>query len=296
MSWIFLVLASHFSWAIENVYTKIVIGSKVKNPYVFLILIMVLSVTALPFVPYHYIFFPTVSVMGWLLLASALYTLGTLPYIKAMKIEEVTRLNILWNTIPIFTLILGWLLIGDKISGRELMAMLFLISGAVIASLKNEASSFKLSKAFWPMIVACILYSAYAVVVRFLTKELSFYSIFFWTTLFNALMVLVCLGYREVRNDLIKDVKNSSIKFFLIFLIVVVISNIGTFLNQWALSIKSGSLVYSFEGFQVLFVFFLSLVAAKIFPGFIAESLDKKDLIIKFVAFLIVMVGLILLM
>lgn len=289
------MLASHFSWAIENVYTKVVIGSKVKNPYVFLILIMVLSVVALPFVPYRYIFIPTIPVMGWLLLASALYTLGTLPYIKAMKIEEVTRLNILWNTIPIFTLILGWLLIGDKISGRELVAMLFLISGAVVASLKNEASSFKLSKAFWLMIVACILYSAYAVVIRFLTKELSFYSIFFWVTLLNALMVLVCLGYREVRNDLVKDVKNGSVKFFLIFLAVVAITNVGTLFNQWALSLKPGSLVYSFEGFQVLFVFLLSLVAAKIFPGFIAESLDKKNLIIKLTAFLIVMVGLILL-
>lgn len=295
MSWIFLVLASHFSWAVENVYTKIVLGSKVKNPYVFLILIMLLSLVTLPFVSIQYIFVPTISSIGWLLLASVLYTFGSLPYIKAMEIEEVTRINILWNTIPIFNLIIAWFLIGDKISIQEFVAMFFLIGGAVLASLKNEQSSFKLSKAFWLMILACIFYAAYAVVIRFLSRELAFYSIFFWVTLFNALMILVCLFYRSVRQDLLVTLELSSKKSFLVFLGIVIISNIGTLFNQWALSLKSGALVYSFEGFQVLFVFFLALLAAKIFPGFIAESLDKKNLIIKFLSFLIIMVGLVLL-
>lgn len=295
MSWIFLVLASHFSWAIENVYTKIVIGSRVKNPYVFLILIMVLSVVMIPFVPQHYIFVPTIGFIGWLLLASVLYTLGSLPYIKAMEIEEVTRLNILWNTIPIFNLIIAWLLIGDKISNYEFIAMIFLISGAVLASVKNEKSTFRLSKAFWLMILSCIFYAAYAVVIRFLSRELSFYSIFFWVTLFNALIVLVCLFKNGVSKDLVVTMRSGSKKFFLVFLAVVMVSNVGTLFNQWALSLKPGALIYSFEGFQVLFVFFLALLAAKIFPGFIAESLDKKNLIIKFLAFLLIIIGLTLL-
>ncbi len=295
MSWIFLVLASHFSWAVENVYTKIVIGSRVKNPYVFLILIMILSIVTVPFIPQRYIFVPTVWSIGGLLLASVLYTLGSLPYIKAMEIEEVTRLNILWNTIPIFNLIIAWFLIGDKISIHEFIAMIFLISGAVLASIKSDQSTFRLSKAFWLMILACIFYAAYAVVIRFLSRELSFYSIFFWVTLFNALMVLVCLFKNGVSKDLMATVKSGSKNFFLLFLVVVIISNIGTLFNQWVLSLKPGALVYSFEGFQVLFVFFLALLAAKIFPGFIAESLDKKNLTIKFLAFLLIMVGLILL-
>ena len=296
MSWIFLALTSNFSWAIENIYTKIVIGSRIKNPYVFLILIMVFSVVVLPFVPTYYILLPTARLFGWLLLASTVYTFGTLPYLKAMEIEEVTRINILWNTIPIFNLIIAWFWIGEKISTHEGFAMIFLISGAILASLKSGKQSFKLSKAFWLMMVACILYAGYAVIVRFLSKELPFYSIFFWTTLFNAMLVLICLFYRQVRRDLIVTVRSNSKKFFLLFLVMVVISTLGTLLNQWALSLKSGALVYSFEGFQVLFVFCLALLAAKIFPGFIAESLDKKNLMIKLLAFLVIITGLILLM
>lgn len=296
MSWVFLVLASHFSWAIENVYTKIVIGSKVKNPYVFLILLMVLSLLVLPFVPRDYIFIPEAMYLLWLFLASAIYTFGTIPYIKAMKIEEVTRLNILWNTLPIFNLVLAWIFIGDKISSVEFVAMFFLIGGAVTASLKGEGNYLKLSKAFWLMILACIMYAAYAVVVRFLSKGLSFYSIFFWITLFNAVMSLACVFLRGVRKDLATTIKFNSKSFFLVFLVVVGINNIGTLFNQQALSLKPGSLVYSFEGFQVLFVFLLSILAAKVFPEVEKESLDKRNLIIKVIAFIMVMVGLTLLL
>lgn len=275
------------------------IESKVKNPYVFLVLIMVLSIVTLPFVPYQYIFSLNWSTFGWLLLASILYTFGSFPYIKAMKLEEVTRINILWNTIPIFNLILAWLFINEKISTQEFFAMIFLISGAIIASLKINGSAgrfFRFSKAFWLMILACIFYAAYAVIVRFLSRDLNFYSIFFWVTLFNAILVLVCLFYRDVRNDLLDTVHKESRSFFYIFLVVVAISNLGTLLNQWALSLKAGSLVYSFEGFQVLFVFILSFLVSKLFPGFITESLDKKNLFVKFLAFLVVMIGLYLLM
>lgn len=296
MSWIFLALASNFSWAIENIYTKVVIGSKVKNPYVFLILLMVLSVVVLPFVPMRYILLPNINLLGWMFCASAIYTFGTFPYLKAMEVEEVTRINILWNTLPIFNLIIGWFLVGDKISGQEFLAMIVLISGAVLACIKVEKTAFKLSRAFWLMMAACILYSFYAVMIRFLSRYLPFYSIFFWTTFFNAILVLICLLYRGVRRDLVYTIKSNSKKFFLLFLVVVVISTLGTLFNQWALSLKSGALVYSFEGFQVLFVFGMALVVSKIVPGFIAESLDKKNLIIKITAFFVIIIGLILLM
>jgi len=295
MFWMVLVLGSHLSWAIENVYTKVMVGSKIKNQYVFLVLIMALSVVVLPFVSVKYIYMPTVSIFAWLVLASILYTAGSLPYIKAMKMEEVTRINILWNTIPVFNLILGWVLIGDKISLTEFLAMFFLINGAILASLKREQSVFKFSKAFYLMILSCILYSAYAVVVRFISREISFPTIFFWTTILNAIFILVCLFNKNNRRDLVEVFKTESSGFFLLFLVVIAISNLGTFLNQWALSLKAGALVYSFEGVQVLIVFFLALGVAKLSPGFIAESFDRKNLLIKFLSFLLVAIGIVLL-
>ncbi len=295
MSWILLVLASHFAWAIENVYTKIVIGSKIKNPYVFLILISILSIFVLPFVDAKYIILPSSGTMWWLLLASLFYTLAGIPYIKAMEIEEVTRINILWNTIPIFSLILGWVIIGDKLSVIEFIAMIFLLTGAIVASIKKNNLSFKVSPAFWLMLLSCGLYAAYALVVRYLSKTTAFPTIFFWVIVFDAIAINVSFFFKKIRQDFWQTLRSNSISFFILFFGIVVIGNIGLVLNQWALSLKPGALVYAFEGFQVLFVFCLAIITAKIFPNLIEESVDKKDLLIKFLAFLIIMVGIILL-
>lgn len=291
MSWIFLVLVSHVAWAIENVYTKMVIGSKIKNPYVFLILISVLSVVVLPFIDFKYIVLPSGNTVWWLLLASFFYTLSSIPYVKAMEIEEVTRINILWNATPIFSLVLAWAIIGDKISGIEFVAMVFLLTGAVVASLKKSKSSFKISPAFWLMSLSCGFLTAYALVVRFLSSSIAFPTIFFWVILFDAIAILVSFIFKKIRKDFVQTIQSNSLWFFVLFLGVVVVGNIGLLFNQWALSLKQGALVFSFEGFQTLFVFCLAIILAKFFPDLIAESTDKKNLLIKFLAFLFIMVG-----
>lgn len=295
MNWILLVLIVHFFWAVENVYTKIVIGTKIKNPYIFLILLTILSVLVLPFVGSQYIVLPPGNTIWWLVLASLFYTFSGFPYIKAMEIEEVTRINILWNAIPVFSLILGWTIIGDKISGTELAAMVFLLVGAVVASLKKGSSSFKISTAFWLMMLSCVLYAAYGLVVRYLSTSIAFPTIFFWVILFDAITISSSFVFKKIRQDFVQTIRSNSVGFFVLFLGIVAIGNTGILLNQWALSLKPGALVYSLEGFQVLFVFCLAIVLTKFYPSFIAESTDKKNLLVKFLAFLIIMIGMVLL-
>lgn len=295
MFWILLVLASHVCWSVENVYTKIVIGSKFKNPYIFLIFLTLLSVVVLPFVDSKYIFLPPMGTVWWLLLASLFYTLSGIPYVKAMEIEEVTRINILWNAIPVFSLGLSWAIIGDKLSGMELLAMFFLLSGAVLASIKKGGSIFKMSAAFWLMLLSCALYAGYALIVRYLSKSFQFPSIFFWVIVFDAVLINFAFLIKKNRQDFAQTVRTSSKGFLLSFLVIVGIGSLGLFLNQWALSLKPGALVYSFEGFQLLLVFGMAVFIAKFSPNLLEEAVDKNNLTLKILAFIVIMVGIILL-
>lgn len=293
MFWIFIVLASHVCWSIENVYTKIAIGSKFKNPYIFLIFLTLFSVVVLPFIDSKYIFLPPMETVWWLLLASLCYTLAGVPYVKAMEIEEVTRINILWNAIPVFSLGLSWAIIGDKLSGIELLAMFFLLSGAVLASIKKGKSVFKMSAAFWLMMLTCLLYTGYALIVRYLSKTIQFPSIFFWVIIFDVVAINFAFLFKKIRQDFVQAIRVSSKGFLLSFLVVVGIGNLGLFLNQWALSLKPGALVYSFEGFQLLLVFCMAVLIAKFSPNLLEEAVDKKNLTLKVMAFIMIMLGII---
>jgi hypothetical protein len=145
------------------------------------------------------------------------------------------------------------------------------------------------------MILSCGLYSVYALVVRYLSATVAFPTIFFWTILFDAVTVTAVFIFKKIRQDFVQTIRSNSPSFFLLFFVVVAVGNIGTLFTQWALSLKPAALVYSLEGFQVLIVFCLAILATKFFPKLIAESTDKKNLMIKFLAFIIIMIGVFLL-
>lgn len=293
--WLLPVIGTHLAWALENVATKVIIGSKVRNPYVFLIIFSVIEIILLPFVPAQYIVKINLSSIGLILLASCFYTMGSLPYVKAVEIEEVTRINILWNLIPVFTLILGYFIVGDKISLKEFAAMVVLITGAIVASLKTKNNNFKLSKAIYLMVLATFAYSVYAVLIRFLSTSLSFATIFFYTMLGNIFWALTLLFSRKLRQACADQIMAFDRRMWLVFVVLVFLGGLGTLLNQYALTIKTTAIVYSLEGLQVLFVFIISAAVTKFYPKSLDESFDRKSIFIKFVAFFIIVFGIFLL-
>jgi drug/metabolite transporter (DMT)-like permease len=293
--WILFAISSNFSWAVENVATKIMVGNRVKNPYVFSVLLFVLSVLPLLFIPAKYIYFPAISDWKIIILSSALYVFAGLPYLKAMGIEEVTRINIWWNLIPVFNFVLGIIFLNDLIGPMDFMAIFFLMSGAMLTSLKFEKINFKFSKAFLLMVFSCFLYSVYAIMIRFLSKDLPAPTIFFWVTVCNAFLALIFLLHRSIRLEFLTTIKNSNFYLFLSFLLLVVMMDLGNLFNTLALSLRPGVLVYAFEGLQVLFVFLLSMPIIKFFPSLLQESLDRRNLLVKLFSFIFIMIGLLLL-
>lgn len=291
MNWLILGIGSHWFWAVENVATKLMLGNKIKNPYIFLILLTVASVIILPFFLISNLTAPSASALAWLVLASAFYVMGGLPYTKALQLEEVTRINILWSAIPIFSLAIGWFALSDHLSTVEFVGMSVLILGAIAAALTKGEVKIKLSRAFWLMMLSCFCFAAYGVIVRYVSRQISFITIFFWTTLFNALIALSFIMIKKFRTELRSALAVSNKFFWLAILFIALGADAGIFLNQWALSLKPGALVYALEGFQILFVFVLAALIQLKRPTWLQESFDKINLMFKFFGFVLVMLG-----
>lgn len=289
--WLLFGVASHWFWAIENVATKLLLGNKVKNPYVMLMLLTVASVVILPFFSLNSITLPNPWLLVYLVLASGFYVLGGLPYTKALQLEEVTRINIFWSAIPIFSLVIGWFALGDSLKPVELLAMIFLLLGMVVAALTKGGVKIKLSRAFWLMMLSCLSFAVYGVIIRFVSRQVNFVGMFFWVTLFNGLIAACFIFNNKIKKDLRETAISGNKLFWLAILFITLCSDAGIFLNQWALSLKPGALVYSLEGFQILFVFALAAIIHLKRPAWLDESLDKINLMFKFFGFVLVMLG-----
>jgi len=295
MSWIFLALGSHVFWAGENILTKYSVDKKIKNPYVFLILFTLLEGVIFIIWPFINFTLPPLPVIGLLVLAGFLYFFGGFPYIKAMQSEEVTRVNILWGLIPVISLFFGYFF-GERISGQESLALLILVFGTILASIHLGTGKWRFSRAFWLMLVACTAFSAYGVVMHQVFKTTPFLNAFILILFFDFLYSLIVLFFsKKWLKEFKETVGLIDWKFGLVLFLTVFTALGGGILNQLALSLQQASLVFALEGFQIIFVFVITVLLTVFLPKILQEKFDKKNLLFKLLALVFIVVGIVIL-
>src|SRR3989338_2524302 len=113
-SWIFFVLASQLIWAFCSMIDKFVISKgHIRNPMVYIVsngLMNIFLVFLLPF--FH---FSKISIADFFiaLLSSASVMAAIILYYLAVKHEEISRVVMLFQFIPVFTLLLSFFILGE---------------------------------------------------------------------------------------------------------------------------------------------------------------------------------------
>lgn len=295
MTWIFLAIGSHFAWAIENVVTKYTVDKRIKNPYIFLILFTILEGVAFLIIPFVDFCIPSPKIILLLVLAGGLYFFGGFPYIKAMQMEEVTRINILWGLIPVISLFFGYF-IGDRVTLQQGVALFILIIGTILAGIHLGEGRWLFSKAFWLMFAACVCFSAYGILMRYILQMVPFFVAFLGNLFFDVLISFIVLVFhKKWRQETKQVIFSLDKKFILVLILVVATALLGVFLNQKALSYTQASLVFSMEGFQTIFVFVITGFLTLFLPRILKEKFDRKNLLLKLGALVFMVTGIVVL-
>lgn len=290
MSWILISIFTHFFWALTNIGDKYIIGNRYKNPYVYLFLVNILGIGAVVLIPFINFQIPNLQVLFWLVVGSVLYLFGGMPYVRAMQIEEVSKINIWWNLLPIFSFLIEWVVFGRVLTGMHLIGFLLLISGACVASIHIGKKSIAFSKAVWYMLVSCAAFAGYGVIFGYVTGFMSFASGFVWLGIISFVLSLSSLLYIPFGKVFFKELslmKKSTAGFTVGTCLV---DRIGIFFNQLALSLAPAALVFSMEGFQVIFVFIMASAITVFYPSLLKEDLSMKNVLVKLLA-IVFMIG-----
>ena len=296
MLWVLLGISSHFIWAIGNIADKFIVSKKIKNPYVYLISMSIIGGAAALFViPFIDFYVPNKNLLYLIFAGSAIYFFGGFPYIRAMQLEEPSRINIWWNLIPIFSFLIGWLFLGDIFSGEQIIAFVFLVLGTFIASFHATKKKLVFSKAVFHMMIACFAYSLYGLIFYHLAKSLPFTLLFVWFNLLSATLAVAILFVKKMRLDFTNQILGGGKNLLILIIVLSLLDSVAIFFNQWALSFKHTALVFALEGFQVIFVFILAILLSIYAPKIIKEEIDKKNLILKFLALASMLVGILIL-
>lgn len=219
--------------------------------------------------------------------------LAILFYLYALEIHEASYIAPMFELIPIFTLILGFLILGEVIQISQLWAMVLIILGSITLSIELNGKNSKVNyKIILLMFGASLLYAVNAIIFKLIAVDQGFVSSLFWDMLGKVMFgVLLFLGIKSFRVDFLKLLRQH--KYFVIGLNVIneIMGLIGMIALVYAVMFAPVVIVQTVGSLQTPFVFIIGLIITIFFPRFGKESILLKHLTQKLIGIILVTVG-----
>lgn len=298
MNWFLIALISPIANAFVNHFDKYLIARFIKGSGVgSLILFSALfSVVLLPILYFiNTDLFTGVNLVRAvvLILSGCILTLAILFYLYALQDEEASIIVALSQLVPVFGFIFSYFILGETISNREIIAAGLIIVGGSILSVEYSGwkSQFKWKMALL-MIFATYCYALSIVMFKAASLNENFIDSLFWTMLgkvvFGIVLFFGVKHYRYQFLQLLKSNRNAIIGLNVLNEIIGLVAEVSL---VFAVLLAPVFLVQSVSGLQPLFVFIFGVVLTLLFPKFVNESLQKKDLIQKILGIIVVTIG-----
>lgn len=306
MTWLLLALVSPFVYALANFTDKYLIEHYAKGGEESSVgsLALFSSLFGLIVIPIFLLFGTpsgAVPMAGvWtLILTGCIYLVAIILYLHALSDDDVSNVIPFWLTAPIFNFILGWLFLEEYLSSSEVFSCILILIGAALLTIEqNEDGKIHVK---WNLALIMLGSSFLLAVNDLLFKkvaiETSFWDSLFWTYVGYALLgILLFLVVRQYREGFVRLLKRSGT-----FILGINVSGEGLmiggdFVLRFATLLAPIALVQSVsDGFQPVFTFVGGVLLTLFFPHIIKESIDRRHLIRKTMATIIMVVGLFLL-
>lgn len=281
MSWISLALIAPFFWAFSNFIDKYVLSKHTKGIFDFLFFS---TITSWVFFIGLLIFngLPDFTVYSFIPVATGMiliYSYGF--YAKALEQGETSALVILFKLIPVTTVILAFVFLGQTLSQREILGFLVVLIGAIIVSL-NKGNGGTIN-GFGMIVIAIVIWSVMTLFIDFGLTKMSFWHYFTLDTLGSALAGPTLLIIPSVRRQVISGIKTANSSKYNWFFWNNVLDLLGQMSIKKALSIApSAGLVTVVMQVQSFYVILIGVLLTLFVPHIIKEDISSGTLIKKF--------------
>ncbi len=224
------------------------------------------------------------------LLAGALQVLPAVYYLRAMKVEEASRVAALVYLYPLFVFLGATLLLGESLGAKHYAGVMLLLASAFLISYRHGGSSPVLSPALKPFISYWIVTAAYYLVLKCLLSSMDEWDLYIWASLGDLIGSMPLLINSDVRCEVSEFFGKGSLAIGAL-LSEEVFQFLGTIFSIFAYAAGSVTLVTSVGALQPIITLGLVIALGIFLPGVLKEELDRNSLIQKSTSFILVVVG-----
>lgn len=288
MIWIILSILAAILWTSSNLIDKYILDKYIRQPLICLITLgLVGLISSIAIFIKNFVYLSSYSLI-LSFIGGLIYVAILTCYLKALKMEEASRVVPLFSLNAIFVLILASLFLDEILTPIEYFGVFLLVCGAILISIKR---SFKLrnTKAFWLMILAAILSALFNVLTKYLLNFADYWTIFSYTRLgsFFSILPLIYIYMPELKKTL-----RIYGKRVLGFMTATQIINIFGLLSfTAAISFGYVSLVVGINQIQPLFVFLFASILSIFYPKILKEEVKGPIILLKVVAIILMIAG-----
>jgi len=303
MNWLSVSIIAYLIIALGVIIDKFLLSSnRVSHPVVYAFYSGILSFfTIFVFLPGLHLVSLT-DALG-MFLFGIIFIYGVLLLFFAIKKSEASRVvPVVGAIIPLVTLAIESILLGQNFSAQILLGIVILIFGGLLISfdLPVKLGKKKFFAGFYYSIFAGIFLAVSYVGVSYFYKKIGFVNGFAWTRIGVAigalLMFLIPIWRKSIINSIFgfEKAKEKNIRTGCLFILNKILNGVGSVLVNYAIYIGSVTLVNALVSIEYVFVFFLALIFHGIYPKIFSEKNKFYDILQKIIAILIIAIGIVL--
>lgn len=231
-----------------------------------------------------------------ILIAGMFWTIPSYFYFKSIQFESASTVALLSQMIPLCTLLIAYLFINESLSNVQLVAFVVILFGGILAAVRIKKNVFHMSKAFWFMLVASMMWAMSNVSFKHFEPGFeNFVSAFAYYFLGSGLPALFLLLHPKKIKTVVVGFKKLPVNAWGVLLLSRSASLGGTLALTYALTLGKASLTSVITGLQPLFALLFGFIFSAWFKFVPRESMTLKNMGTKVPSLIIILIGLILL-
>lgn len=290
--YIIIAIVAYTLFAVNGVIDKFLLSKAVRSPAVYAFYIGITGPLTLVFAPFG-LQMVSASELTIALSGGACFVLALLFLYKATQQTSISRLlPIMGGFVPTFTLLFAYFLLGERLANNQMYAFIFLVIGAVIISFKKESKGWH-SKAIGNALIAAILFALSFTMTKYIFDQTNFVSGLVYTRLGFVIVAIAFLIPKQTRKDIFNAPKQTSSGNKFLYYGARITGSIGGFLQNYAISLGSVTIVNALQGTQYALLLIGTIVLSRYFPKVLKEQITKTILLQKITAIALISIGLI---
>lgn len=224
--------------------------------------------------------------------SSLIRSLAVVSFLYAMRKTEVSRIMPVVNTHPMYVAIMAFVLLDESLAGIEWFAILIIVVGAVLISVRWNKGNFALNINRY---TALPVLSALCLAGANLTSKYALEGINSWNMYAIGSLVwgTVCV-ISSARPSVLAELRhlNRRVSTMSVLIINETLAPIGIVLLFWSIDRGPVSLVSTIAGSQPVFVFIYAMVISRISAGVLLEKrMSKRGMASRFFAIALIVGG-----